>query len=490
MVQIQNYLQKTTNIQRSSELPLLNSLFSTGYSALSPYSEDNTFKTFMKWARKSPQLLGFLNLIATDILSDEIEFIPLDGNNSSGRNKVIKARAFWDMNRGEDVTEETIYDFLLNGIGYNWIGKISPIEGKEFCMDSLRKVIPEEKEEVLEFKADQLYHRLYLTNKDKFIKKLRHVAASTMKINTDKYEVINYVQRVGTNLKEFKKDEIITFKMMPFDGKVYPFPPMEAILAEVYLLWLITQNYVSFFENGGKPDNVFILPKEIAGSKNHSYLINTLKKYKKIQNKHGNLVFTGDLTVEKLMDVEHQMENKDLGLYLVSVLAMFYGIPVGRLPFLVGKAAAGGDSGGLADSGYWRKISVWQSKFEAGYNRELWGPYFGVKMKFRRGYLQDEVRETQTEMQRTQIAEQKLRLGLWTLEEAGKYLKIENDIIKKAQEEKLKRDESEMRSGMQNQNLNNNGDVQRERDAKNKAKKKQMTQNNNQQNAGGKKINP
>jgi len=132
MVKLQNYLQKTNDFQGGSSLPLLNSLFSDRFSQFSPYAEDNTFKTFMKWARKSPQLLGFLNLIATDILSDDIEFIPLE-ENSSGRNKILKARAFWDLNKGEDVTEETIYDFLLNGIGFNWIGKITFGEGNEFC---------------------------------------------------------------------------------------------------------------------------------------------------------------------------------------------------------------------------------------------------------------------------------------------------------------------------------------------------------------------
>jgi len=487
MVQLQNYLQRTTDIQNDSSLPLLNSLFSENFSALSPYSQDNNFKTFMSWARKSPQLLGFVNLIATDMLSDDIEFMPLE---ESKKENVKSAKAFWDLNSGNNVAEETIYDFLLDGIGFNWVGKIDESEAKEACKSSIIRIMPEIKEANLEFKSSEMYNELYVKNKDKFVKKLRHIAASTMKINNDQYEVTGYVQRVGVNIKEFSKDEIIQFRMMPFDGKVYPMPPMEALLSEVYLLWLITQNNVSFFENGGKPDNVFILPKEIAGSKNHKYLIETLKKYKKIQNKHGNLVFTGDLEVQKLMEVDQQMENKDLGLYIVSVLAMFYGIPVGRLPFLVGKAASGGDSGGLADSGYWRKISVWQNKFELAYNRDLFGPFFGVRMKFRRGYLQDEVRETQTEMQRTQIAEQKLALGLWDLASAGKYLKIDDEVIDKAQAEKKKRDKEELMSGMQNQNLNNNGDVMRERDAKNKAKQKQTTQNNNQSNAGGKKINP
>jgi len=488
MVQIQQYLQKTNKTQGSRHLPLLNSLFIERYSEFNSGAENNTFKTFMKWARRSPQLMGFLGIIATDMISDQVDFNPLD--KSSGRNRVLKAKAFWELNQGMDVTEETIYDLLINGIGYNWLGKIDETQLKEFCQLAVRETMPELKAEELEYKADHMVKLIRKDSPEKMVKKLRHVAASTMSIHTDEYEVLKYIQRVGVNKKEFSPDEILVFKLMPFDGKVMPFPPMEAILSEIYLLWLITQNYVSFFENGGKPDNVFILPKELAGSKNHKYLIDTLTKYKKIQNKHGNMVFTGDLSIEKLMEIEHQMENKDLGLYLTSVLAMMYGVPVNRIPFLVGKAAAGGDSGGLADTGYWRKISVWQSKLESTFNRDLWIPHFGVEMKFRRGYLQDEVRETQNAMQMTSVAEQRLRLGLWTIEEAGNYLKIDEEIIKEAQEQKKQREEEEMKSNMLMQNLETNDNVMKNQDAKNKAKKKQDTQNKNQQNAGGKKINP
>jgi len=489
MVQLQQYLRRTNDFQNSSNLPLLNSLLIERFSEFNPYSQDHGFKTFMKWVRKSPQLIGFVNIIATDILSDKIEFLPLD-EGTSGRNKVKKAENFWMSNNGLEVTEETLYDFLLLGIGYNWLGLITNTQLKEFCNISLNEIYPGIEVKELELKAKTMFEAIKVNSNDSLVKKLRHVAASTMTMHTNEHEVLKYIQRVGVNIRKFFPKEIITFKMIPLDGKIFPFPPMEALLAEIYLLWLITQNYVSFFENGGKPDNVFILPKELAGSKNHEYLIDTLKKYKKIQNKHGNLVFTGDLNIEKLMEVEHQMENKDLGLYIVSVLAMFYGMPVNRIPFLVGKAAAGGDSGGLADSGYWRKISVWQSKFEAGYNKQLWIPFFGVKMKFRRGYLQDEVRETQNEMQKTSVAEQRLRLGLWTVAAAGNYLKIDAEILKSAQEEKKKRDAEEMKTGMDRQNLEKDKEVFKEKDAQKKAKTKQNTQINNQIKAGGKKINP
>ena len=111
-------------------------------------------------------------------------------------------------------------------------------------------------------------------------------------------------------------------------------------------------------------------------------------------------------------------------------------------------------------------------------------------MKFRRGYLQDEVRETQNAMQMTSVAEQRLSLGLWTMEEAGNYLNIDQEIVKEAQEQKKERDEEEVKSNMLMQNLNTNDNVMKNQDAKMKAKKKQDTQNKNQQNAGGKKINP
>lgn len=485
---MQRYLKKTNDFQDSRHLPLLNSLFVERFSKFNPYSQDNNFKTFMKWARRSPQLMGFIRLIASDILSDGREFKPL--KKESGRNKIIKAKDFWDKNNGLEIVEETVYDILLTGIGYNWLGKLDDAQAKEFCEEIIYRAYPDIEKKEFEYKAERLFNELKEENSEKFVKKWRYVASSTMTMHTNEYEVLKYIQRVGVNIKEFSPKEIMKFKLMPFDGKVFPFPPMEALLAEVYLLWMITQNYLSFFENGGKPDNVFILPKELAGSKNHKYLIDTLRKYKKIKNKHGNLVFTGDLSVEQLMKVEDQMENKDLSLYIVGVLAMFYNVPVSRIPFLIGKSASEGDAGGLADAGYWRMISVMQSKIEEVYNSNLWRPYFNVEFEFSRGYLQDEVRETQNEMQKTQIVEQRLRLGLITIEEAGRYLKIDEDIIKEAQRQKKKREEEEMRSGMQNQNLDNKGNVLPNQDNRLKRRKKQATQNNNQINAGGKNINP
>ena len=78
MVNIQQYLKRTNDFQNQRNFPLLNSLFVERFSKFNPNSPDNNFKQFMKWVRRSPQLLAFLNIIAADIVGDGIEFKPLD----------------------------------------------------------------------------------------------------------------------------------------------------------------------------------------------------------------------------------------------------------------------------------------------------------------------------------------------------------------------------------------------------------------------------
>lgn len=499
MVQVQRFLtRKNDGGSDNNPLPLLNSLFINNFASQSLYplsSEENKFKHFMKWARRSPQLMGFANIIATDILSDSIEFTPIEDRyggkvTASGRNRIKRAREFWSVNKCSEVIESSIYDLLFCGNAYNWVGKLDERELREACRLTVCDMEKGLEAREMEFRADQLFEKLKNGEISSMAKKLRHIAATSVTIKYDAHSPTAYVQTVGIDHRIFSPEEIIKFTLMPMDGQPYGYAPMEAILSEVYLLWLISQNYTSYFENGGHPDKVFILPKEIANSRNHAYLVETLKKYKKIQNKHGNLVFTGDLKVEDLMQAENQMQYKDLGLYLVGTLAMIYGIPVARIPFLIGKAANSGDSGGLADSGYWRKISVWQSKLEEGYNSSLWNPYFGVDFSFRRGYLQDEVREVSTTKMKNDIAQQRIQLGLWTVETAGKYLGIDSEEIASAQEQKKRRDVESSAQSVFNQVQGKLKDVMWEPDKQNVNARRSETQKKNQQDAGGKKVNP
>lgn len=451
-LQLRNYQRNPITVNKG--FPLLNSLFVENYSLFGNYQQETSYKRFMHWIRKSPQIMGLLNIIACDILSDDIHFVPFE-KNASARNRKLAANKFFSQQNGRDIIESMIYDLLYSGQGYIWKGKlddkkvksiVSKYETKEIstAIDTLKKDSP-----------------------DLFLKKISVIPSSTVSPQNNEYEITKYIQRVGTNTKVFDVEEVIRFQLMPIDGKVQGFAPLEALLTEVYLLWLISQNNVSYFENGGSPDKVFILPKEMANSKNHAYLVEALKKYKQVENRHGNLVFTGDIKIEDLQKTEMQMEHRELSLYLTSVIAMFYGIPVGRIPFLIGKAANNGDAGGLADSGYWRKISVLQSKIEERMNNDLWIPYFGVQMRFGRGYKQDEVRETTIEKTKTDIAEQRIRLGLWTSSAAAEYLDIDEDVLMEAQAE-LKKREQDFQNNF-NQKYMTDNEVMKEPDSLQKA---------------------
>lgn len=467
--------------------------------------------------------MALANVIATDILSDDINFKPLEDTtgkpSGNGRNRILKAQQFGRVNRLREVLEAQIYDWVITGVCYGWVGKVDEGKLKSAVRQSVKMTesafyksnngtVANQKLSInqsmqsqgsgllTEGEVDQIYERMTNGEISSLAKKLRHIPATTMNIKNSEYDTVQYVQRVNGRYKLFDPMEVIQIDMMPLDGRPYPYSPFEAILSEVYLLWLITQNHLSFFENGGSPDKAFILPKELSGSQNHRYLIETLKKYKKIQNKHGNLVFTGDLSIEDLQNMEASMEHRELGLYLVGIVAMMLGVPAGRIPFLIGKSANLGDSGGLADSGYWRKISVWQTKFEESYNQSLWEPYFGVRMEFARQYKQDEIREVQIAMDMNAIAEQRMQMGLWSIEDAAEYLSIDPDKLEEAQRQKDERDQQQadmqasMKSGLLQQGRNTKSNVQDEPDEKFKNQKRQSTQLMNNNKSKGKNITP
>jgi hypothetical protein len=216
-----------------------------------------------------------------------------------------------------------------------------------------------------------------------------------MTILHDNYEIEGYEQSTNGHISQFTPEEIIHYRYMTINGQVEGFAPVEALASEILLLTLVKQNLISFMRNGGSPDKVFILPKEIANSANHKFLIQQLQKYKMIENRHGNLVFTGEMKIEDLQGSVTDMEYKDLSLYITSNIAYAYRIPITRIPYLIGASASKGDSGGLSESGYWNNISDVQDTVEDLLNGQLFES-LGWKMKLPRRYKQDEVREAQT----------------------------------------------------------------------------------------------
>lgn len=344
------------------------------------------------WARlkKSPELLATINIPITDILSDRPLWIKEDGK-QLGRNTRIKAEKFWRTNRGKDQIRAFLYDAFLTGDGFLWLGE----SNKEARDDAIRKAFANFKERYPASWHRELEAKAISTMSPGGAEVFQHIASSTVRIHHNNYDVVDYEQVAPGGVEShFKPDEIIHFKLMNINGEVQGFAPAEALISEIMLLWLVKGNMTSFMRNGGAPDKVFILPKELARSPNHEYLIETLRKYKSIENRHGSLVFTGDLSIEDLQGSPKDLEYKDLALYITSNIAFAYGIPVSRIPYLIGSASSKGDSGGLAEAGYWNRISDLQDSIEDLLNDRLFGPK-GWHIKFNRRYKQDEVREAQ-----------------------------------------------------------------------------------------------
>lgn len=341
--------------------------------------------------RRNPELVATLSIPITDILSDQIDWTDLDGNKLNKLNEK-KARKFWrDQRIKDNVLTPFLFDGFLNGDGFIWKGRPTRKEINAAVKETLEAIsIPLSKLEVKE-----LASKMLIDEDTRKTKRVDHLAASSVIIRHNQYDIEGYTQIANTYSHTFKTDEIIHWRYLNLDGKVQGFSPIEALWAEIMLLTLVKQNMISFMRNGGTPDKVFILPKEIANSKNHEYLVETLRKYKRIENAHGNLVFTGELDIKDLQINPKDLEYKDLALYITSNIAFSFGIPVTRIPYLIGTSASKGDSGGLSESGYWNRISNTQDQIEELLNSQLFEE-MGWQMHFRRGYKQDEVREAQT----------------------------------------------------------------------------------------------
>lgn len=353
------------------------------------------------WARfkKCPELVATLSILVTDIMGDRPEWAESDGA-KIGRNKRLKAEKFWRDNRGKETIKAFLFDALLDGDGFLWKGKFTPEERKARVKEAFtawKEAHPEYSPVMLESKelATQFEIKAMADEDVRSTRRFDHLAASTTRILHDGWDIIGYEQIApGGEHVVFNTEEVIHYRYMGINGEVQGFAPASALMAEIVLLWLVKGNMTSYMQNGGGPDKAFILPEEMTQSQNYRQLIETLRKYKAVENRHGSLVFTGNLKIEDLQGSPKDLEYKDLALYITSNIAFAYGIPVTRIPYLIGTSSSKGDSGGLSEAGYWNKISDMQDTIEDLLNGQLFEE-LGWRIKFARRYKQDEVREAQ-----------------------------------------------------------------------------------------------
>ncbi len=375
--------------------PMFNETFPTVFRGL--VNRPAAYTDIDFWIERTPEAIAILNAIITDMKPHSYRFTPL--KKTDGENKVAAAEKFAKRVRYSEEYAKTLWDGLLYGDDYMWMRVIPQKSMTTLVSTTMVKANKVFKAKYgFEYKASEL--DLTFGSDEDSIKSLRHVPANTMNIDHNKKEIIKFRQIVGDDEIHWAPETIMHNKLMTMKGKVYGFSPTIATLTEMNIIGYLKDYAGTFFKNGGIPDWMFILPTEMAGSKNHKSLMSMLTKYKNPQNKHGNLVFTGEVQPHQLNKFDKDMEFRQLAVYLTGVLALAHNMPLSRVASIIGsevKISAGADD--LSNEGYWNKIDEQQCQRERMHNSQLWGPFFGVKIRFDRGYKQNEVREVQRAVQ-------------------------------------------------------------------------------------------
>jgi hypothetical protein len=341
----------------------------------------------MNYYKSIPELTALVNKVATDV-NEEFYFEPLD-KKASNRNKLKQAEVFaQNVNLSQSIFSHLV-DIIVTGEGYGWIGKINTAQIKE----AMSKVMTVENKEVV-MKMD-------FTDEDALKpRKYRAMASTTMENKFDEYEITHYVQRVGTDYKEFRRDEVVHYRFFDVDGRLAGFSCVGSIMTQLELLKFMWQNQMAVAKNGGHMDKILSIEDIDVNNPAFKRIETEVRKYNlNYMNRHGMMLLNGKVKVQELAQLD-SMQFKEMGLYITGLIAMQWSIPRSSIPYIVGGANTKDDTGGNSEKGYWRNIEAFQNLFCNYINTQLFIPYFGVRMKFKKTYKHDELLEVQTEQTR------------------------------------------------------------------------------------------
>lgn len=456
--------------------PVLNQVPMSSNNSSSRFGGYNTLsKRFWNYYRTTIEFKSIINIVLTDIFGDRPSFVKPDGS-PLGRNKRLEAERNWRNDRQKETLKAIGRDAAITGDGYGFISKLTPNErmtaAKEIAKSIRHKFSFKESTDSIAIKISQ----------DEDMKKpkgLDYIAATTVEPITDNYDVLGYTQNANGIVSNFGIDEVIHVRWETGDGKISGLSNAEALIKEFALIWFTKGNMLSYMENGGSPGKLFTLKNAEVGTPAYNRFVEQMQSFKDTRNRHGTFIGTGEISVNDLDLTPKDMEYENLSLYVTSCFALAYNIPVSRIPFLIGKAATGGDSGGMAEAGYWNMISEKQDMFEDLFNSQYFEK-LGYCVRFNRKYKQDEVREAQTLSMNTgtfvQINNELSKNGKRLSEDyISNMLGIPLDAFEDIPEEdKINPLE---KTGMLNQNLLDNMSIDKEPDNRKKADIKRNTAN-------------
>lgn len=408
------------------------------------FDKEILFDYFMQ----NPEVINPVSTIVTDIISDGYYVRSEKGTDVTDARKQ-KVETFCKRNRFTTLQESLLFDALITGDAYCVVQDEVDLDFKQKVSDAVSKVRGVRNSQ---FVVDRVMQSL---DEDKPSQNtLVHLPSSTVTIkHKPNGDVQEYIQKVGKKKKVFKPREVIHFKFMPINGRVYGFSPLSSMISELSLIMSIKDYSGYFFSNAGYPNYIFTLPNEHPDSPNVRALKLQLRKFKNMKHKHRDLVFTGEIDATPIGKFDKDMEFQELIGKMTDICVSAWGVPPAKRGTT--SETSGAYDSGLATEGYYRRVSHYQMWFYETFNHQFFEKVFGVNLIPKKAYLQDEVRETQTLKQKSDICEQLLKLGLVN----EKYCYELLDIPEMFREDPKKKMLEMQQTGQLNQNLQPNKNV-------------------------------
>ena len=405
-------------------MPMLNEVSTSLSSYLASQGQISKKKALMRWYKNTPELVAFINKVVNDCCSF-YHFEPANVR-SSGKNKVGRANRFALENMFRQTRAQIFSDILVTGDGFGWLAKVPlevitykvkeafssyanlelkgdvPVMNMEIKQKMMKEILVEMKQSI-DPSPDEVEDDSKFPDEDVLMpRKFRYMPSTTVEVVYDRYDIKGYNHFLGVYLPMFfSPQEVIHFTLMRRDGKVNGFTPVEAVIVQLELLRQMWQNQLALHKNGCTIDKIFCLKNLQVSSPAYKRIEEQIAKYRLAENKHGNMLFTGDLQVVDLQQLD-EMQFKDLGLYVTGLVAMQWGIPRSSIPFIVGGTNTKDDTGGNSERGYWQFIRGLQMIEAEIWNTQIFIPYFKVRLVPELAYPQLEVQEEAALMSKIQ----------------------------------------------------------------------------------------
>lgn len=404
-----------TIVETKSKGPTLNAASTFSNSFGEPRSLP--LDSLIYWIKRTPECVGVLKRIATDILS-RISFRAVDSKKPTvGRpkkggdlNREDEAMNFWNVNNGISKFMAALIDWLATGDAYIWYSRLSDLPVKD-----------------LKEKANKVFGKLgilfsdddmHIVNNEfkQFIDEdnsgmFALIPSSMTTIDHNDFKITAFVQKSKKNpqnMRRFNPNEVIHAKLMEIDGSVYGFSPMESSLYAIKTINAIQDYNYNYFANGAKIDRAWLISKSMSTETTDS-LKEQLQQYKSVTNARSDIIIetsAEDIKTVNLNEIGEEMEFRKLAINAVGRLAFAFNMPADILSAILGVDVKGTAMGSdIEDAGYNRNIIAAQQYWEFLWNSQLFIPYFNVEMRIERTFRQDFIRKAQQMTQFVSVAE-------------------------------------------------------------------------------------